>query len=219
MTERDAHKLDEKADNSDKSVDAATDANHKPSSWFAHEKALVETTSVGEGTRIWAFAHVMAKVILGKNCNVGDHAFIESNVTIGDSVTVKNGVCIFEGVHIADKVFVGPKVVFTNDKNPRSRAAGWKLEETWVEQCVSIGANSTIVCGVRLGHHCLIGAGSVVTRDVPPHALVVGNPARQRGWVCVCGHVLKPGQDEITECDNCTRVLKISKQGVVQVDS
>jgi len=145
---------------------------------FIHEKALVETDAIGEGTRIWAFAHVLKNVVIGSHCNIGDHAFIESGVSIGNNVTIKNGVSIWEHVHVADNVFFGPNAVLTNDLTPRSRDTGWTPVETWIEEGVTIGANATIVCGVRLGARCLIGAGAVVTRDITKPGIYVGNPAR-----------------------------------------
>ncbi|MCF7818260.1 MAG: N-acetyltransferase [Kiritimatiellales bacterium] len=160
---------------------------------FIHPKALVETDAVGEGTRIWAFAHVMADVVIGEECNIGDHAFIESGVHIGDGVTIKNNALIWKGVHIADYAFIGPNVVFTNDLRPRSprmplmkeqalAESDW-LVETYIEEGASVGANATIVAGVKLGKYCMVGAGSVVTKDVEAFSLVVGNPARVVGRV------------------------------------
>lgn len=175
---------------------------------FIHERALVETERIGGDTRIWAFAHVMRDVTIGSNCNIGDHSFIESHVTIGDNVTVKNGVSIWEHVHIADNVFLGPNVALTNDRFPRSRAPEWDPEETWIEEGVTIGANATILCGLRLGRRCLVGAGAVVTRDVAPHALVSGNPAHQRGWVCYCGQrLLLPSV--AASCTRCGRTYRL----------
>jgi acetyltransferase-like isoleucine patch superfamily enzyme len=152
---------------------------------------LVETDAIGTGTKIWAFAHVMPGVKIGTDCNIGDHAFIETGATIGNGVTIKNNALIWKGVHIADYAFIGPNVVFTNDRRPRSprmplmKQKGlcekdW-LVETFVEEGASIGANATILPGVRLGKYCMVGAGSVVTKDVAPFTLVAGNPARATG--------------------------------------
>ncbi len=184
---------------------------------FLHEKALVETDQIGEGTRIWAFAHVQQGVTIGTNCNIGDHAFIESGVTIGNNVTVKNGVCIWQHVHIGDNVFLGPNAVLTNDLAPRSRAADWVPVETWIEEGATIGANATIVCGVRLGQRCLIGAGSVVTHDVRPHELVYGNPSRSHGWVCFCAEPLTPVSDPTKTCEKCGRKYHVRDNGVEEV--
>ena len=159
---------------------------------FVHEKALCESSDIGPGTRVWAFAHVMAGARLGAGCNVGDHAFIEGGAVVGDRVTVKNNVLLWDGVVIEDYVFLGPNVVFTNDLTPRAgvRKQGEQLVPTLVRRGASIGANATIVCGVTIGAWAFAGAGSVVAADVPAHSLVFGNPARHRGWVCECGQRL-----------------------------
>lgn len=159
---------------------------------FIHPAALCESDSVGAGTRIWAFAHVMRGATIGRDCNICDHAFVESGVVVGDRVTVKNGVLLFEKVTIEDDVFLGPHAVFTNDLRPRVEVRTPREEwlPTLVRKGASIGANATIVCGTTVGEYALIGAGSVVTRDVPAHALMAGNPARRTGWVCVCGETL-----------------------------
>lgn len=153
---------------------------------FVHPKALVETRSVGSGTRVWAFAHVMKGAAVGRDCNIGDHAFVESDVRIGDRVTIKNGVSIWKGVTLEQDVFVGPNAAFTNDRFPVSRSRDFKLEPTCVRRGAAIGANATIVCGVTVGEYAVVGAGSVVTRNVPAQALVYGNPAQVRGYLCVC---------------------------------
>jgi len=160
--------------------------------FFAHPQALVETEDIGEGTRIWAFAHVMKGAIVGKNCNICDHAFVESNVMVGDGVTIKNGVALWDGVSLGDHVFVGPNAVFTNDRNPRAEVKKTREQfvTTQVREGASIGANATIVCGVTIGRYAFVGAGTVVIRDVPAYALVVGNPGRQIGFMCECGERL-----------------------------
>jgi acetyltransferase-like isoleucine patch superfamily enzyme len=159
---------------------------------FVHPRGLCESDQVGAGTRIWAFAHVMAGARIGAGCNVCDHAFVEGGAVVGDRVTIKNGVLLWDGVSVEDDVFLGPNVVFTNDPNPR--AAFKKRPEqfvaTRVERGASIGANATIVCGVTIHRYAFVGAGSVVVADVPAHALVAGNPARQLGWLCACGERL-----------------------------
>lgn len=162
------------------------------SSFFVHPQGLCEAESIGARTRIWAFAHVMAGAHVGADCNICDGAYIEGGATVGDRVTVKNQVMIFEGVHIADDVFLGPGVTFTNDLKPRAhiKRHGESLLSTQVEQGATLGARVTVVCGITIGAHAFIGAGAVVTRDVPRHAFVVGNPARTVGWVCVCAERL-----------------------------
>jgi len=181
---------------------------------FIHPTALVETDRIGGGTRVWAFVHVMPQATIGRNCNLGDHVFIESNVTIGNNVTVKNGVSIWEHVHIADNVFVGPHVSFTNDRFPRNPHTSYEAEETWVEEGATIGANATILSGIRLGRHCFVGAGAVVTQNVPPHALVFGNPASLRGWVCYCGRPLDADAEGLAKCRACGKSLRITAGGV-----
>jgi acetyltransferase-like isoleucine patch superfamily enzyme len=155
---------------------------------FVHPHALCESDDVGPRTRIWAFAHVMKGAHVGADCNVGDHAFIESGARVGDRVIVKNRALIWDKVTIEDEVFVGPAAVFTNDWNPRVafKNPPERFLPTLVRRGATIGANATVVCGVTIGAQAFVGAGSVVVRDVPAHALVVGNPARRTGWVCAC---------------------------------
>jgi acetyltransferase-like isoleucine patch superfamily enzyme len=174
---------------------------------FVHERALCESADIGPRTRLWAFCHVMKGAVLGSDCNVGDHAFIESGARLGNRVTVKNCVLVWDKVTIEDDVFLGPNMVFTNDMNPRAafKKAPDRFLPTVVKRGASIGANATIVCGVTLGEQCFVGAGSVVIRDVPDHALVVGNPARRIGWMCTCGERL--GAD--LACAACGRSFRL----------
>ncbi|MBF0569773.1 MAG: N-acetyltransferase [Candidatus Omnitrophica bacterium] len=152
--------------------------------YFKHDTALVATGArIGEGTRVWAFVNIQDGVVIGRNGNICDCCFVEKNVVIGDNVTVKNGVSVFEGVTLEDDVFVGPNATFINDRHPRSRRADWKMEKTLVRKGAAIGANATVMCGITIGAFAVIGAGAVVLKDVPAHAMVVGNPARQVGWV------------------------------------
>ena len=156
---------------------------------FIHPRGLCESERVGRGTRIWAFAHVMPGAVVGEDCNVCDHAFIETGAVLGDRVTVKNAVLIWSGVTIEDDVFLGPAVVFTNDLRPRApiKRSADELLATVVRRGATLGANVTVVCGLEIGAYAFVAAGAVVTTDVPPYALVVGNPGRVVGEVCVCG--------------------------------
>jgi UDP-2-acetamido-3-amino-2,3-dideoxy-glucuronate N-acetyltransferase len=152
-----------------------------------HSLADVQTDKIGEGTTIWQFCVVLGGAKIGSNCNINALALIENDVVIGNNVTVKSGVQIWDGIHIEDNVFVGPNVTFTNDLTPRSKQKPAEYLKTTINHHVSIGANATIIGGVSIGAYALIGAGSVVTKDVPAHALIYGNPAKLEGYVCECG--------------------------------
>jgi acetyltransferase-like isoleucine patch superfamily enzyme len=156
---------------------------------FVHPAGLCESDDVGPRTRVWAFAHVLAGAVIGADCNVCDHAFVEGGARIGDRVTVKNAVLVWDGVTVEDEVFLGPNVVFKNDLVPRAHLKKRRDEllPTVVRRGATIGAGATVVCGTEIGEHAFIAAGAVVTRDVPAHALVAGNPAMIKGWVCRCG--------------------------------
>jgi len=161
--------------------------NHKE--YYIHPNAIVDTNEIGANTRIWAFVHILKNVIIGSNCNVCDFCFIEQGVNIGNNVTVKSGTYIWEGVEIEDDVFLGPNIVFTNDIRPRSKLYK-ESTKTLVKKGASIGANSTVLAGISIGEYAMTGIGSVITRNVPAHALVYGNPARQYGWVDTSGEKL-----------------------------
>ena len=158
---------------------------------FVHPQGINDSSEVGEGTRIWAFAHVMKGARVGRSCNIGEGSFIESGAILGDHVTVKNGVAVWDRVTVEDYVFLGPYAVLTNDRIPRSHPdyrtgrGGW--EPTRIRTGATIGANATIVCGITIGSWAFVAAGAVVLRDVPGHAMVAGNPARGIGWACRCG--------------------------------
>lgn len=169
---------------------------------YIHPSAVVEDGAViGEGTRIWHFVHVRKGARIGNNCNIGKDVYIDVDVVIGNNVKIQNFATIYRGVTIEDDVFIGPHVTFTNDMYPRSFSTDWQVVPTLVKRGASIGANATIVCGVTIGEYSMVGAGSVVTRDVPPFGLVFGNPARLRGFVCYCGRPLKQ-KDLVEETDS-----------------
>lgn len=163
--------------------------------FYAHPTAVLdEGCRVGAGSRIWHFCHLAAGAVLGENCSLGQNVFVADGVTLGHNVKVQNNVSLYSGVVCEDDVFLGPSVVFTNVRNPRSavpRRGAEHYRPTYLERGVSIGANATLVCGVRLGRYAFVGAGSVVTKDVPAYALVYGNPARQHGWLSAHGHRLQ----------------------------
>lgn len=161
--------------------------------YFAHESAVIdEGCVIGEGSKIWHFSHIMPDCKLGDKCNIGQNVVVSPGVTLGNNVKVQNNVSIYTGVVCEDDVFLGPSMVFTNITNPRSAVIRRdQYVKTLVKRGASIGANATVVCGNELGEYCLIGAGAVITKPVKPYALVVGNPAKQIGWVSEFGHRLK----------------------------
>jgi len=148
-----------------------------------HPQALCESNDVGAGTRIWAFAHVLPRARIGRECNICDHVFIENDVVLGDRVTAKSGVQLWDGLRVADDVFIGPNATFSNDKYPRSKQHQAEVLQTWLDRGASVGAGAVVLPGLRVGARAMIGAGSVVTHDVPPKAIVVGNPAQIVGYV------------------------------------
>lgn len=159
---------------------------------FIHESAVVDRgAKIGEGTKVWHFSHIMPRAHIGKNCTLGQNVFVGNEVKIGDEVKIQNNVSVYEGVILEDEVFCGPSMVFTNVINPRSGIERKdEFNETLVKRGATIGANAVIICGNTIGRYALIGAGAVVTKDVPDFALMIGNPARQEGWVSKAGHRL-----------------------------
>lgn len=170
--------------------------------YFAHPTAVIDDgCSIGEGTKIWHFSHIMTGSVMGKGCNVGQNVVVSSDVVLGNNVKVQNNVSIYTGVICEDDVFLGPSMVFTNIVNPRSAVVRKdQYVKTLVKKGVSIGANATIVCGITLGEYCFIGAGAVVTKDVKPYSLVVGNPARHVGWMSRFGHRLHFDDQGMATC-------------------
>jgi UDP-2-acetamido-3-amino-2,3-dideoxy-glucuronate N-acetyltransferase len=170
---------------------------------YIHPTAIVdEGASIGKGTKIWHFAHIMAPCSIGEGCNLGQNVFIANGVTLGNNVKIQNNVSVYKGVICEDDVFLGPSMVFTNVLNPRSfvnQKDGYV--PTLVKKGATIGANATIVCGITIGAYSLIGAGTVVVKEVPDYALVIGNPSRQIGWVSKNGHRLQFGEDNIAYCE------------------
>ncbi len=183
------------------------------SDYFVHPTSIVDDdVIIGEGTKIWHFSHVQSGARIGKNCSFGQNVNISNNVTIGDGCKVQNNVSLYEGVQLEDYVFCGPSCVFTNDLTPRAKYpkghAGYK--PTIVHEGASIGANATVVCGHEIGRWALVGAGAVVTSNVPDHALMLGIPARVKGWACECGELL--GEELV--CSKCGRKYIMTDSGL-----
>ena len=182
--------------------------------YFVHESSYIdEPCRIGAGTSIWHFCHIMKDCEIGERCKIGQNVVISSGVRMGSNVKIQNNVSVYTGVTLEDDVFCGPSMVFTNVMTPRSaypRNTADDYAPTLVKRGASIGANATIVCGVTIGEHALVGAGSVVTRDVPPFALVFGSPARVRGWACECGIKLEFNEESRAACNDCGRAYSLA---------
>ncbi len=189
--------------------------------FFAHETAVIDKgCQIGKGTKIWHFTHIMSGCIIGEDCNLGQNVVVSPGVTLGRNVKVQNNVSIYTGVKCEDDVFLGPSMVFTNIINPRSAVSRKdQYMETIVGKGASIGANSTIICGNRIGKYALIGAGAVVTSDVANYALVFGNPARHRGWVSEYGHKLEFNSEGIAICHESHEKYELLNNKVVKLSS
>jgi len=188
--------------------------------YYAHETAVIDDGCViGEGSKIWHFSHIMPNCILGEGCNIGQNVVVSPKVILGNNVKVQNNVSIYTGVICEDDVFLGPSMVFTNITNPRSAIIRRdQYAETIVKRGASIGANATIVCGNTIGKYALIGAGAVVTKEVQDYALVVGNPAKQIGWVSEYGHRLNFDENKLAVCDESGQEYKLEENTVKRID-
>jgi len=189
--------------------------------YFTHPQALVETVNIGAGSRIWAFAHVLPGAVIGEECNICDNVFIENDVMIGNRVTIKCGVQVWDGVSLEDDVFVGPNATFTNDLFPRSKQYPEQFARTIVRSGASIGANATLLSGITIGKNAMVGAGAVVTRDVPPNAIVVGNPAWIKGYISsgknaatpASADIQKPVKPQVEGVEVCRLPLVVDMRG------
>lgn len=186
--------------------------------YFAHESAIIDQDcQIGEGTKIWHFSHIMSNCTLGKNCNIGQNVVVSPEVVLGNNVKVQNNVSIYTGVTCEDDVFLGPSMVFTNVINPRSAVnRRGQYSRTVVKEGVSIGANATIVCGNDIGKYAFIGAGAVVTKEVLPYALIVGNPGRQTGWISEFGHRLNFDENGVAKCPESGELYALSNGQVTK---
>jgi UDP-2-acetamido-3-amino-2,3-dideoxy-glucuronate N-acetyltransferase len=190
--------------------------------YFSHDTAVIDAPcEIGKGTKIWHFSHIMQHARIGERCNIGQNVVISAGCSVGNNVKIQNNVSVYTGVNVEDDVFLGPSMVFTNVINPRAFIERkTEYRSTLVRRGASVGANATIVCGVTLGEYCFVGAGAVVTRDVPAFATVFGNPARLHGWVCWCGTQMRGSaadSQEALSCAECGRRYSRSGLQVTQV--
>lgn len=189
-------------------------------SYFAHETAIIDNgCQIGEGTKIWHFTHIMPNCLIGQNCSIGQNVVVSPEVKIGNGVKIQNNVSVYTGVICEDDVFLGPSAVFTNVINPRSAIARRnEFKPTLVQKGATIGANSTIVCGITIGRYAFVGAGAVVTKNIPDYALVVGNPARQSGWMSEYGHKLKFNAEGIAICPESNEKYQLLNGSVSKIN-
>lgn len=189
------------------------------SSFFAHETAVIDANcQIGEGTKIWHFSHIMSDCTIGQHCSIGQNVVISPEVRIGNRVKIQNNVSVYTGVICEDDVFLGPSAVFTNVINPRSAIIRKnEYKPTLVQKGATIGANATIVCGITIGKYAFIGAGAVVTKNIPDYALVVGNPARQTGWMSEYGHKLKFNSDGLAICPESREQYRLENGKVSKI--
>ncbi|MBA9078518.1 MULTISPECIES: acyltransferase [Rufibacter] len=188
--------------------------------YFAHETAVIDGgCQIGEGTKIWHFSHIMPDCVIGKRCNIGQNVVVSPGVVLGENVKIQNNVSVYSGVICEDDVFLGPSMVFTNVLNPRSAInRRGEYQKTLVQKGASIGANATVVCGNTIGAYALVGAGAVVTKDVPPYALVYGNPSRQHGWVSEAGHKLQfSNENNIASCPETGEQYRLENNSVTKL--
>jgi UDP-2-acetamido-3-amino-2,3-dideoxy-glucuronate N-acetyltransferase len=187
------------------------------SDFFVHDSSYIDAdVTIGKDTKIWHFSHIMAHTTIGDNCSFGQNCVVGPNVVIGNNVKVQNNISIYEGVEVEDDVFIGPSVVFTNVINPRSFIVRkQEFRKTLLKKGVSIGANATIICGNTLGEYAFIGSGTVVTKDVPNFALVVGNPGRRIGWVSRVGHMLTFNEKQVATCPETGETYQLKEDEVV----
>ena len=187
--------------------------------YYSHETAIIDSGAlIGEGTKIWHFSHIMENCTIGKSCNLGQNVVVSPKVVLGNNVKVQNNVSIYSGVNCEDDVFLGPSMVFTNILNPRSAVVRRdKYIETLVKKGASIGANATIICGNTIGSYSLIGAGSVITKDVPDYALIIGNPGKQIGWVSQYGHRLEFNEDLKATCPESGELYELKNDKVKRI--